>query len=65
MELEGRKTTPLIWKYSESCGMNTFVLNELSSDPILLKLFFLVFDENFWNIPNSYTNKSLHTSNNE
>lgn len=40
MELEGRKTTPLIWKYSESCGMNTFVLNELSSDPILLKLFF-------------------------
>lgn len=47
---------PIIWKYSESRGVKDYVLNQLGANHGLLDLFFVVFDENFWDILVSQTN---------
>ncbi|KAL2717623.1 piggyBac transposable element-derived protein 4-like [Vespula squamosa] len=47
---------PIIWNYSQSCGIKDFVLNQLSDDHGVLELFFTVFDENFWNLLVTQTN---------
>ncbi|KAK2578806.1 hypothetical protein KPH14_012835 [Odynerus spinipes] len=47
---------PIIWKYSESPGVKDYVLNQLGANHGLLDLFFVVFDENFWDILVTQTN---------
>lgn len=42
--------TPIIWKYFESCGVKDYVLNQLGANHGLLDLFFIVFEENLWDI---------------
>lgn len=39
--------TLTIWKYSESCAVKDYVLNQLGMNAGL-DLFFVVFDENLW-----------------
>nr|XP_034194807.1 piggyBac transposable element-derived protein 4-like [Osmia lignaria] len=47
---------PTIWEYSESRGVKHYVLNQLGTNYGILDLFFVVFDENLWDIVVTQTN---------
>lgn len=47
---------PIIWQYSESRGVKDYILNQLGANHGLLGLFFVVFDENLWDILVTETN---------
>ncbi|CAK9832739.1 PiggyBac transposable element-derived protein 4 [Anthophora retusa] len=48
--------TPTIWEYSEACGVKDYVLDQLRTNDGLLDLFFIIFDENFWDVIVTQTN---------
>ncbi|XP_015180955.1 PREDICTED: piggyBac transposable element-derived protein 2-like [Polistes dominula] len=56
--------TPIIWKYSENHGIEASVLNNLSANPRILDLFFITFDNKFWEIlvteTNRFADQTLH-----
>ncbi|XP_043501581.1 piggyBac transposable element-derived protein 1-like [Polistes fuscatus] len=56
--------TPIIWKYSENHGIEASVLNNLSANPRILDLFFITYDNKFWEIlvteTNRFADQTLH-----
>lgn len=54
------KNTPIIWKYSETHGIKAFVSNNLSENPGILELFSIIFDNKFWEILVTETNRFAH-----
>lgn len=51
------KNTPIVWKYSEHHGIKASVLNNLSDNSRILDLFFITFDNKFWEILVTETNR--------
>ncbi|XP_046142213.1 piggyBac transposable element-derived protein 4-like [Osmia bicornis bicornis] len=51
------KNTPIVWKYSEHHGIKASVLNNLSNNSRILDLFFIIFDNKFWEILVTETNR--------
>ncbi|KAK2575211.1 hypothetical protein KPH14_002631 [Odynerus spinipes] len=56
--------TPIIWKYSEHHGIKASVLNNLGANPRILDLFFIIFDNKFWEIlvteTNPFADQTIH-----
>ncbi|XP_043498457.1 piggyBac transposable element-derived protein 4-like [Polistes fuscatus] len=49
--------TPTIWEYSGTCGVENYVLDQLETNYGLLDLFFIIFDDNLWDIVVTETNR--------
>ncbi|KAI4472919.1 hypothetical protein M0804_015557 [Polistes exclamans] len=49
--------TPTIWEYSGTCGVKNYVLDQLETNYGLLDLFFMIFDDNLWDIVVTVTNR--------
>lgn len=47
---------PIVWNYFQSYGIKNFILNQLSENHEFLVLFFIVFDEDLWDILITQTN---------
>lgn len=58
------KNILIIWKYSETHGIKASVSNNLSENPGLLELFFIIFDNKFWEIfvveTNRFAYQAMH-----
>ncbi|XP_012244020.1 uncharacterized protein LOC100749365 [Bombus impatiens] len=51
------KNTPIVRKYSDHHGIKASVLNNVSDNPRILNLFFITFDNKFWEILVTETNR--------